>query len=830
MEKLARVVSLIFFICLSSSIFAQDMSNIRVDELSDSQVQNFINQVKSSGLPASQIEEVATARGMSPQEVQKLQARVSKLSPTSDAQNAAQNSTLRQYTEIPSQPDTILQSNPVSEAERALNELRSRIFGASLFKNANPQFVSNLNIPTPQNYVVGAGDVLMIEIYGDSEVSYELTVSPEGNINVPYVGVISVAGATIEQATTRIKSQLSQIYTGINSGATQVNITIGNIRSINVVLTGEIVQPGTYTLPSVASVFNALYASGGPTENGSMRDIRIIRNGQVISRLDVYDFLTDGSLSNNVTLQDQDVIFVPTYFKRVELIGQVKRPALFEIREGESFNDLLRFAGGFTEYAYQNRIQVLKNTGRERRIEDLLASQFGQYSPESGDKFTVSRILDRFENRVIIDGAVFRPGAYELSPGLTLSMLIKKADGITEDAFLNLGTITRQKADLQPEQLSFNVAEILAGTSPDIVLQKEDRIVISSIFDLQDEYTVAVEGEVRNPGSYSYAEGRTVKDLIFEAGGFKESASPLRVEVSRRMTNVDATSRESQTAQVFQVDLSKGFTGEGGNFVLRPFDLVVVRTSPGYETQKTVRIEGEVLYPGVYTISKKDERITDVIDRAGGFTPFAYIRGASLKRDDISALRAQSSRNDQVEVEMQREDTKQQVQTLANLQENSQNVSLSEVEIQERIQNDYVGVDFERIIDKPSDEQNLLLRDGDLIFIPRELQTVNVGGEVLSPVTAVYLPTRSFKGYISQAGGFTEQALKKRSYVVYANGSVQSTKNFLGIRNYPTIEPGAQIYVPQKKFRERQVLSPQAWVGLGSAVASMAAIIVTLLK
>jgi len=829
MNKVARLANFILFICLCFTfnfLQAQDMSNIRVDELSDAQVRNFVNQVEASGLSEAQLEQVAAARGMSASEITKLRQRVNKMPSTAKLSNLANQSSIRQD----SISSTLLQSPEEikTEAEKALDELKSKIFGASLFQNANPQFEPNLNLATPKNYVIGTGDELMIEIYGYSEANYKLTVSPEGNINIPNIGVVSVAGSTIESASSRIKNSLSSIYSGISNGTTSVNITLSNIRSIKVVLTGEIVKPGTYTLPSVASAFNALYASGGPTENGTMRDIRIIRNGRLVSTLDVYDFLVDGSLTNNITLQDQDVIFVPTYFKRVELVGQVKRPALFELKAGETFDDLLKYAGGFTEYAYQDRIQVLKNTGRERRIEDLLSSQFNQYEPESGDKFTITRILERFENRVTISGAVFRPGNYELSPGLTLSMLIKKADGVKEDAFLNLGYIARRKPDLQPEQLTFNVANILAGTDPDIQLKKEDRIFISSIFDIKDAYSLKIDGEIRNPGTYDYAEGRTIKDLILEAGGFKESATPVRIEVSRRMTDTDITSKEGDMAEIFQLDLSKNFTGKDANFILQPFDMIFIRTAPGYETQKTVRIEGEVLYPGNYAISKKDERLTDIIQRAGGFTPFAYIKGASLKRTGTISLQAAATRDDRVALQMEKEDDQQTLETITALQD--PNVALSRRELQQKINNDYVGVDFEKILNKPEDKQNLLLRDGDVIFIPKELQTVKVGGEVLSPVTAVYVDNRGLKYYISQAGGFSEQALKKRSYVVYANGSVKSTSNFLGIRSYPNIEPGAEVFVPMKQYREKQTLSPQAWVGIGSTIASMAAIIFSIIN
>jgi len=831
MRKIVRLASLLLFVFIGLGThfsYAQDMSNIRVDELSDAQVRNFVNQVEASGLSEAQLEQVAAARGMSPGEISKLRNRVNKLVSARQNNQTAQSS--KRPDSLAFNSDTARSPEEIkTEAEKALDELRAKIFGASLFQNANPQFEPNLNLATPRNYVIGPGDELMVEIYGYSEASYKLTVSREGNINIPNLGVVSVAGSTIEGASNRIKNSLSAIYSGISEGTTNVNVTLSNIRSIKVILTGEVVKPGTYTLPSVASAFNALYASGGPTVNGTLRNIRIIRNGQTVSTLDVYNFLVSGSLANNITLQDQDVIFIPPYSKRVEISGEVKHPALFELKDRETFNDLLKYAGGFTEYAYQDRIQVLKNTSRERRIEDLLSSQFNQYEPESGDKFTISKILERFENRVTINGAVFRPGNYELSPGLTLSMLIKKADGVKEDAFLNLGYITRLKDNLQPEQLTFNVADILAGTATDITLKKEDKIFISSIFDLKDEYSISIDGEVRNPGTYDYAEGRTVKDLILQAGGFKDSATPLRIEVSRRVIDADISSREGKSADIFQIDLSRNFDGKNADFVLKPFDMVFVRTAPGYETQKTVRIEGEVLYPGSYAISKKDERITDIIRRAGGFTPFAYINGASLKREGTAALQEGASRNDQVALEMEKEGNQQTLQTLAALQE-SQNVVLNQSELQQKINNDYVGVNFAKILDNPENKENLLLHDGDVIFIPRELQTVKIGGEVLSPVTAVYSPKRGLKYYISQAGGFSEQALKKRSYVVYANGSVKSTGSFLGIHAYPQIEPGAEIFVPKKEYRERQTISPQAWVGIGSTIASMAAVIFSIIN
>lgn len=828
MHKVVRVASSVFFAFLlfvSSLSLAQNMSNVRVDELSDQQVRQFMNQVNSSGLSESQLEQVALARGMAPAEISKLRNRVNELKLAAPKSTASSlDSQLRQDSDFLA--DSLSADSLGTKLDSALDALKSKIFGASLFQNANPQFAPNLNIATPRNYVIGAGDELMIEIYGYSEASHSLTVTPEGNINIPYVGVVSVAGATIEQASSRIKSRLASVYSGISTGNTNVNITIANLRSIKVVLAGDVVMPGTYTLPSLATVFNALYSSGGPTENGSMRDIRIIRNGEQIATLDVYDFLADGSLDDNITLQDQDIVFVPPYVNRVEVIGEVKRPALFEIKAGESFAELLAYAGGFTPNAYQNRIKVLRNTTTERRIEDLLQSQFTQYEPQQGDKFIVDRIIERFENRVSINGSVFRPGDYELSPGLTLSMLIKKADGVTEDAFLEIGYISRLKPDLQAEHVSFNVADVLAGTAPDIILQREDQVFISSIFDLRDEYDVRIEGEIRLPGTYSYGEGMTVRELILQAGGFTESASPKRIEISRRIKSADGTGSGGTIADIFHIDLDRGLDGESGDFVLEPYDFVAIRTAPDYHSQKTVRIEGEVLYPGVYTIKSKTERLTDLLERAGGTTEYAYMEGASLKRIGKKQDTSRLSRTDSVAMALAKEEEKNQLLTLQQLQSDVSDVNMNT--LRQSISNDYVGVDFKRILNKPNSKENLLLQDGDVIMIPRELQTVKVSGEVLSPVTAVYNNNKGFKYYISQAGGFSQKALKRRAYVVHANGSAQSTSNFLFFKFYPQVKPGSQIFVPQKEEKER--LSPQAWVGMGSGIASVAAIIFSIIN
>lgn len=851
-KRLLQAALLFIGLLFSVSLFAQqinpqNLSSVRVDELTDAQVRQFLTQVESLGLSEAQLEQMAQARGMSPTEIQKLRQRVDKLKREdllkagSKKPGALSNEKLslrtgRTVTGMRNQDSLQIGIDSMSLADQALAKLRSRIFGADLFKTNGLSFEPNLRIATPSNYVIGPDDELLIDIYGYSEANYQLTVSPEGTINVPYVGVIQVGGLTIEAASSRIRSRLSTIYSGLRSGNTNVNIAVGNIRSIKVILTGEVVKPGTYTLPSLATAFNALYSSGGPTEYGSFRQIEIIRGGRKIATLDVYDFLLSGELKNNVRLQDQDVIRIPTYRKRVEIVGEVKRPGIFEMVNGEELSDLLRFAGDFTERAYQARVKVLKNTATERKISDVTSAQFGTYQPATGDKYFVDEILDRFENRVTIEGAVFRPGQFELEPGLTVGKLIQKAEGLREDAFQSRGYITRLKDDLQTELISFDMSKILSDQAADIPLKREDVVVISSIFDLKEEYNVRVEGEVQQPGKLDYAEGMTLEDAILQAGGLKESATTQRIEVSRRVKNSNALSRSATTAEVFQININEHLKAATEGFVLQPFDIVAVRSSAGYEVQRQVTIEGEVLYPGTYTLSKKDERVSDLIKRAGGFTALASPEGASLKRPGPArdSLELEISDNsDQVrrlQVEnlklKKKQEENEKLLQLQRLQSGvNETVELKEEEV---IQNNYVGIDLPKILDKPGSRYDIFLEEGDILKIPKQLQTVKVTGEVLSPVTVVYSSGKSFRKYVSNAGGFAEKARKKNSYIIYANGSAKSTKKFFFFRIYPAVKPGAEIFVPRRANGRK--LSAGELVGISSGLASLATIILTLLR
>lgn len=807
-----------------TSLNANDLSKVKVDDLSDAQILSFLKQAKSSGMSESELERLALQRGMSSTEVNKLRLRIETLqSNRMDADGTATTtSSLRTVTDTTGNAFSLYESSLSPD-----DSLRRRIYGSSLFLSKQPLFEPNLQMATPKNYVVGPGDQLHVDIYGASEVSHHFVVSPEGRINIPFVGVINVSGLTIEEATSRIRNQLATVYGAIRSGGTKVNVTLGNIRTIKVVISGEVMKPGTYSLPSLASVFNALYSAGGPTAKGSFRDIRLVRNNQIIAAIDLYEFLQKGFFDDNIRLEDLDVILVPPYLSRVELTGEVKTDAIFELKPGETFEDLLQYAGGFSEKAYQQRVKVVRNTGVEQRIEDVFQSQFAQFEPRTGDVFTVDQILDRFENRVTIEGSVFRPGEYELSPGLTLSMLIKKADGLKEDAFLNRGMLIRHKDDLQLEQLSFNVADILAGTAPDVLLKREDLVRITSLYDLKETFTVDIEGEIRRPGTFNFAEGMTLQDLIMMAGGFRESASEARIEIARRIRNSDVSSESAAIAEVFQLDIHRQLSKNDGDFVLNPFDKIIIRTASGYETQKVVRIEGEVLYPGSYPILRKDERISDLIKRAGGFTAHAYMEGASLKRSGRRTVVAQESAAEKADRELKEQEEATKLATFKSLQRAS-SIEDVDLEAEASLRNDYVGINMERIVNKPGTKGDLILEDGDIVRIPKELQTVKISGEVLAPSTAIYNSSKGFKQYISQAGGFSTKALRKSSYVLYANGSVKSTNRFLFFNNYPPIKPGAEIFVPQKPERER--MNAQQWIGVSTGLASLAAIILTIVR
>jgi protein involved in polysaccharide export with SLBB domain len=794
----------------SSQSLPQNLSNFNVNSYSDAQLQAVLKNAQGQGITDSQFILMAESRGLPSSQSQVLQRRIADIRSKETAGTSNDGDTTMSARKPNNQTGN-------GEDQTTLFGASSKLFGASLFRNSRANtFQPNMRMATPVNYILGPDDKVLINVTGASLASWNLPVSPEGNINIPGVGILKVAGISIEQATAAIKSRLSAANYAVGRG-TNVQVTLGDIRTISVRLQGELVRPGTYAISSLATAFDALYAAGGPSDIGTFRKIEIRRNNKVIRRLDLYDYLVHGNHKDDISLQDQDIIFVPPYGVHVEMQGEVKVPAIFETLPTEKLQDVIEYAGGFTDKAYTARVKVVQSSDRQRRITDIFEKDFVNYTPKRGDLYTVDRILERFENRVVIKGAVFRPGDFELQTGLTLSQLVKNAGGLREDAFTGRASITRLNPDNTTQVLSFNLAEALSKPSSDIVLQREDSLYVNSVFDLRDSYTVTVKGEVRFPGEFAFADSINVADLIIKAGGFAEGASARRIEVSRRVFDSDPNVKDTRVAQIFSVNVTPDLKFEGNNFTLKPFDIVSVYSLPGYEKQKTVKVEGEVVFPGNYTIEKKNEKISDVIRRAGGLTQSADVEGGSLKRDNFAVLGATKAKIDTVALNKERNARLKRVQQA--YKDSSNTITL---------RNNYVGIDLKKILSTPGNRNDLILEDQDVIRIPKQQQTVSVNGEVLYASSVVYTNGKSFRGYVLNAGGYSPRALKRGGYVVYPNGTVKGTNKFLFFNIHPKVKPGSEIYVPTKP--EPKGNTTQEILAYTTGLASLGAIILGILS
>jgi protein involved in polysaccharide export with SLBB domain len=819
-------ISLAIFIvqwCTPLNVSAQatqELAAVRIDDLNDEQVRRFMFEAQRLGLGDAQIEAELLSRGMSSTEVARLRERMLALRKAASTPPPRPAERARLGGERITDSLARVNSNPVYDPNALIATLRPAYFGYEIFNNPRLSFEPNLRIPTPATYLLAAGDELLINVSGLSEASYQLVVSPEGVIRIPAAGAVAVSGLTVTDARRAIRKKLaSTIYTAINTGRTTVDVSLGTIRSIRVTVIGEAVLPGTFTLPSLATVFHALFASGGPNTSGTLRDIRVIRNNKTIAEIDVYEFLASGNKSKDIPLRDYDVIRIGNYDKRIELKGEVKRPGYYDVKPGESLSTIISYAGGFTDAAYAEKAQLYRNTAREKKISTIAAADFPRTMPERGDQYIFSRILNRFANRINIKGAVYRPGDYELKPGMTLLKLVAEADGIREDAFVKRGSIHRLQKDLSPQIIPFELDKILSGDSSDIPLQAEDRVTIFSRFDLKEGYYVVIDGEVTAPGYYLFEDGMQVQDLVLMAGGLKESSSMKRVEVSRRIKDADVGMPGSKTALIYQKELT-GYSPAPGDslFYLMPFDEVTVRISPGYSPQKNVFVEGEVLYTGKYTLDAKTNRISDLIGRAGGLTPDAYLQGAVLVRSRVLTATEQTNAAQGLQNLI-----KQNLLagTPAAILQNQLTTAISQ-------RSQFVGIDLKRIIEKPGSKYDLILNEGDTLRVPKQLQTVRVNGEVLFPTIVRYDKSLRFKDYIINAGGFSERSLKRRAYTVRANGSVEGTRSFLFFQNYPSVKPGDELYIPLKRERER--LRTGEVITIGATLVSMLAILVTVIK
>jgi protein involved in polysaccharide export with SLBB domain len=771
-------------------------SQIRISELSDSQVRQIYNEIMGRGLSEQQAISLAMARGFSRQQIDALQFRFEEL-------GLGQQS-VADITPVASGA-ALYDQEFSSKAKITPSEEEKRLFGFNFFNSDRLTFEPGVNLPATDSYIIGPGDMISIDIWGASEQSYLLIVDNSGNINIPGAGAVAVNGLTLEQARKKIFDKLVLIYRELagDQPRTFANIYLGQIKPIKVHVIGDVFVPGSYTLPGTATAFNALYLAGGPDINGSFRNIKVIRDGRVIKVLDVYDYLINGNTENNITLRDDDVIMVPSYLNRVRIGGEFKRNGIFEAKDGETVSDMIDYAGGFTDRAYNERVEIFRNESRQILFKSVTREEFAHVPVENGDSISAGELTERVENRVIIEGAVMRPGNYELEDGLMLSALLKKADGLREDAFLERGQILRLDEKLQLQNIPFSVEDLISGKF-DVELQREDIVTIYSIDNLRQERILQIRGEVASPGNYEYREGMTLSDLVALSGGFLESASNSYIEVARRLSYEEISNYQMRTGHLFQFSISRDLEmdEQDGQFELQPYDKVYVRKAPGFVQTGSVRISGEVIYAGEFNLSSRQDRVSTVIKRAGGLTPDAFPEGAMLTR---------------------KVDIDPKVQRLRErLMEQDSTLQFGDFGFE------VVAVDVKQALANPGSRDDIFLKDGDELMIPRELQTVRVGGEVLNPNSTPFIPGEELRYYVNQSGGFSDDARKGKTYVVYPNGKAAATTKFLFFKNYPKVLPGSEIVVPAKK--QREPLPATAWISIGSSVASLALTVVTIVN
>jgi polysaccharide export outer membrane protein len=752
-----------FFLAVLFSFSVSAQKTPPVSELTDKQIQELIEHIESRGLSESEVELMAKARGYSNADIAIVRERIN-----------------QKKMGLRSRPE---ETKPVSTSREQLGELSERveredrtdtlkvkeIFGKRIFNNHKVTFEPNLRIATPPDYVLGADDELSVDISGYAVGHYDLKVSSEGTVRLENLSPIFVNGLTISKAKEKIQQRLSTLYAGLKNGSLSLDLTLTKVKSIKVTLAGEVENPGTYTLSSLATLFNALYVSGGPTQIGSLRQIQLLRNNRVVHTADIYDFLVTGSLFSNISLQDRDVIFIPVASTLVDIEGEIRRPYRFELKSSESLSDLIKYAGGYTEKAYAAQVKITRNTLTEKELLTINSSDFTNFLLKNGDQIEVGAILDRYQNRIEVAGAVFRPGEFSLEQSPSVAALINTAGGLREDAFRKRAFLKRKGHNLDPVLVPLNLDSVLMGY--DVKLKREDILIIKSITELREIRAVSISGGVNIPGEYDYVDNMSLNDLILLAGGLKEGASGHRIEISRRINDLNSVEKN---VEVFTVDIDKDFSSVSGNILLHPFDIVLIRELPNYQVQQMVKVTGEIHYPGIYSIINRSERISDLIDRAGGIREGAYVRGAKFYR-----------------------------------------------------KNKQVAVSLEDLIKNKTKSYNLFLQEGDSLHIPKENQTIRVSGQVMNPTDVAFQHDLSFRDYIIQAGGFTDSAFVRKVYVKYPNGHVDKTRSFLLAKIYPKIEKGMEIHVPVKN---RQRLSKAEIISLSTGMVSLSAVLITLFR
>ena len=778
-----------------------DLSKIKSSQISDQQLTQIAQQAKNSGQSEQAVLQDLKQRGLPDTEIQALGARISGLMQTKGAEG---NTTF----ENPVSKDRKL-TTPSTATESREKKSSSKVFGAELFQEASPIFAPNLSIATPLNYRVGPGDELLLEVFGTNVFSQKAQVSREGFVNVRYAGLVNVNGITIEEVANLLKSRLSKYLPSLTSGGSRLQVNLGNIRSINVSVVGAVKKPGTLTLPSLATLFNALYATGGPLENGSFRNIELIRGNKKIITADLYDYLMRGDQSSNIFLQDNDLIRVPFTEHQIQVAGLLNREGIYELKPTETFANALQYAGGFKAGAYQGRVTGTRLGKLAKEIIDIPATQFSAFALQNGDSLYVDSLVNKYLNRITIKGAVFKPGVYAWQKGQQLADVIEKAAGLKEEAFLGRATILRTYESQEKENISVDLKAVLKGALK-FELLNEDQITIYSSYELKDRFTVSISGEIRNPGSYPFADSITLQQLILLAGGFTDRAIPTSIEVARQKKQVDITQLGASSSELIQVSLSTDLTKVGADFYLQPNDIILVKTDPTKKPQITVRVSGQVLFPGTYTLESQQDRLSALITRAGGLLPNADKIGIKLIRKTNLADTADLNKI------IKKQSNSTQDSVLAKQQDPSNALSNEIAVAWNDNKSDY------------NPQRDIILEAGDEIVIPQLRNTITLTGEVLKPVSVQYLQNKSFKYYISSAGGFSAKAKKGKSFVVYSNGRSKKAGSFLGLfRTYPKILPGSTVVVPAKPARDGKFDPSKAGI-LVSALTTLATTIAIL--
>ena len=796
---------------LSLTAFSQSMS--------DTQILQYVMQQKKLGKAESEIAQDLLKKGATLEQIQRMRQKYAKqLEQTGMGQTAdkalgdasdrmrknngalrevdtdAKARQMRQQQMMQNRPDSWLYADDI-EGEKG-----KKVFGRDIFNNKALTFEPVMNIATPQNYVLGPGDQLIIDVYGDTQKSEQLTVSPDGDVNVPDYGPVHVAGLSVSAAQSRVRSKLGTYYE-----SSDIKVTVGQTRTILVNVMGEVKAPGTYTLSAFATVFHALYMAGGVSDLGTLRNIKVYRQGRQISVVDVYEFILNGRLAGNVRLQDNDVIQVGPYESIVDISGRVKRPMAYELRKNESLSTLLKYSGGFASDAYKKSLRVLRKNGRMKTVFNVEEFELQDFKMFDGDSVNVDSIIDRFENMVEVKGAVYRPGMYQLGEKVSsVRSLIDNADGLTEEAMVSRAVLRRMKPNRTQEVITIDLKGIVEGTAADVPLENEDILFIPTLAEHQNLRTLSIDGEVIFPGTYEYAEKMTVEDLILQAGGLTDNASTVKVDVARRMIDPEATTSTMEIAKTFSFAIKPGFDFDGDkSFTLEPYDVVSVRRSPVSAELFKVRVEGEVAYEGSYTLSQKNQRLSDVLKAAGGVVPGAYVRGARLIRTMNKDERARM----QEVIKMARQSGSADTKDSINLEQ----LALSETYT--------VGIHLDEALANPGGDEDIELQDGDRLVVPRYNRTVKISGDILKPNVVAFKDKKNYKYYIEQAGGYGRRARKTNTYILYQNGTIAKASK-------APIEPGCEIIVPTKGPKDPTNL--QQWLSIGTSAASLATMFVSI--